>query len=702
VFLFQLEFFLYFVINAFSSNNILINFFLIFLLHYLLLRYIIQSFLYILQFPLLKPICFYSIAYSQLNELLNISKEYVNLYRNLKKQKKTFDQNDTLIIDEISNEIFAYLFFYKLLKTHGKLSVNQNDLYEKLDSWMKNYDEYKKKNIIVLNKNNENNIDNDNNNNNNNNINKLNEGKNFIYYLRKMNNDSNDIIKIINNFICNNYEILSLRRIYNIFINNTFSFLHHFSILFHKKFNNTDNYFITSDNKIIEYTIVTYDKLDTIFKNKNNRNINNDNRKEKNLILFCNPNGMIYQLFTPERFLFLLEGGCDILFWNYRGYGYSTGYSTFKNAKTDLIELFDYIHKKGIYKKYGAYGYSVGGGSATFLSKNRKLDVLIADRNFMNINEIANNISIFGGILSFLAKMLFFKYDYNVEEFIQSKNKNICKVVLCDPEDDIIPNSSSLKSGISKYIIRKYCIDKKLKKTENILELFLNIENNLNQANNFIKSILYIMDILIEFNKNPFKDFINKNKPNKKEKLDKTLLLNITENTELNKKNFKRILINTIARFFNCFNHSSENLESFRDIYEKRLKILHINNYFNNFFIWGTINDEKLKKNEFLNPFDTNNNSFYLDNAIEHLNKFLNDKFVKSMLGEEDNEIKYNHLMIIKNGLQILINKEDFLFFIKNIDIGHLIRLNCGHNGLYTEEDEKELSDILKNINFIK
>jgi hypothetical protein len=336
------------------------------------------------------------------------------------------------------------------------------------------------------------------------------------------------------------------------------------------------------------------------------------------------------------------------------------------------------------------------------LSKNRKLDVLIADRNFMNINEIANNISIFGGILSFLAKMLFFKYDYNVEEFIQSKNKNICKVVLCDPEDDIIPNSSSLKSGISKYIIRKYCIDKKLKKTENILELFLNIENNLNQANNFIKSILYIMDILIEFNKNPFKDFINKNKPNKKEKLDKTLLLNITENTELNKKNFKRILINTIVKFFNCFNHSSENLESFRDIYEKRLKILHINNYFNNFFIWGTINEEKLKKNEFLNPFDTNNNSFYLDNAIEHLNKFLNDKFVKSMLGEEDNEIKYNHLMIIKNGLQILINKEDFLFFIKNIDIGHLIRLNCGHNGLYTEEDEKELSDILKNINFIK
>ena len=60
---------------------------------------------------------------------------------------------------------------------------------------------------------------------------------------------------------------------------------------------------------------------------------------KKNLIIYCNPNGMIYQLFTPDRFLYLLEGGCDILFWNYRGYGGSTGYPTFKNAKTDVLEL---------------------------------------------------------------------------------------------------------------------------------------------------------------------------------------------------------------------------------------------------------------------------------------------------------------------------------------------------------------------------
>ena len=65
---------------------------------------------------------------------------------------------------------------------------------------------------------------------------------------------------------------------------------------------------------------------------------------------------MIYQLYTPEKFLFLLEGGCDILLWNYRGYGYSTGYPTFKNAKTDVVELFDYIKKKNL-KKFSYLSY---------------------------------------------------------------------------------------------------------------------------------------------------------------------------------------------------------------------------------------------------------------------------------------------------------------------------------------------------------
>ena len=683
---FQLEFFIFFIIRSITKNIIFENILLI-IIHLLILRYIIQSFLYILQFPLLKPLCFYSIACTQLKDLLDISKEYVNLYDNLKNQKKTFDQNDIIEIDNIANVINAYTLFFKELKTHGKLSNNQSNLYDNLCSWNKNYDEYKKKNNIELNINNK---DNDS---------EQNEKKNFIYYLRQMNNDSKEIIKILDNFICENYEILSLKKLYNIFFNNTFSFIHQFSIIFHNRFNNINYHFTTSDNKIIDYSIVTYAKLNENYKNKN---IDINKNKDKNLIIFCNPNGMVYQLYTPEKFLFLLEGGCDILFWNYRGYGYSTGTPTFKNAKTDIVELFDHIYIKGLYKKYGAYGYSVGGGSATFLCNKRNLDVLICDRNYICISEIARNISTFGGILYYLANILNFKYDYNVSEFIHSKNKNICKIVLCDPDDDIIPNCGSLKCGISKSIIKTYCKENNLKQTENIIDLFLNIQNHSKQADQFIKSILYIMDILIKFNENPFKNLINK-KPKKKETLDKSLLINSNDNMELNKSNYNKRLINTIIKFFKCFNFSSENLEKIKVISEKRLKVLHINNYFNNFFIWGSICKDKIKNVDgFLNPFDVKNNSFYLNNAIEHINKFLNDKFIKSMLSEGDYKIKYDNLIVIKNGLQILMNKnEEFLNSIKHNNIGSLIRLDCGHNGLYSEVDQKNLSDILKNIDFI-
>ena len=686
--IFQFQFLLYFILNS-IINDIYFIILLILIFYIILLRFIVQSFLYILQCPFLKSFCFYTISCSQFRDLLEVSIEFTNLYKNVKKQNKIFDQDDVLVINEISNVINSYLIILEEIKQKGALSQAQSDLYEALTLWKKNYKEYKnKKKVISTEK-------------------MKNENKNFMYFLGQMSYNSNQIIKILRNFICDNYQILSFKKLYNCFISKPFLSLEHYLILFQKKFNGTVYSFVTSDNKIIDYIIITYDRLNKVYKkaDNNTKNIKKENSNNKNLVIFCNPNGMIYQLYTPEKFLFLLEGGSDILLWNYRGYGYSTGYPTFKNAKTDVVELFDYIKKKNLYKKYGAYGYSVGGGSATFLCKNRNLDILICDRNYTDISTISRDINIFGEFLYYLSKILYFKYDNNVTEFMKSKNIKICKVVLCDPEDEIIPNSASLKSGISKYIIKEYCIENSLKITENILDLFLNIENNINQKNDFIKSLLYIMDIWIEFNKNPFKDLVSKkNKSSKKEdKLDKSLLINITENMEINNKNFRRKLVNTIVKFFKCFNYSSENLEAYKELQENRLKIIHIDTYFNNFFIWGSISRKKIKDVDgFSNPFDIKNNSYYLNNSIDTLNEFVNDKFIKSMLNEESNKEKYNHMMIIKNCFQIFKNKSEFSEELKKINIGSLIRLDCGHNGMESEVDKKNLIDILKSVDFIK
>ena len=690
---FQFQFLLYFTLK--SITNIYLTISLIIIFYYILLRFGVQSFLYILKCPLLGSLIFYGISCNQLRELLEALKQYISIYQILKNQIKTYTKDVMDDIINISNVVDSYLVFFTELKNRGKLTKSQNDLHKNLSLWMKNYEEYINTNIDL----NDDNGEKDE---------KVENEKNFIYYMRQMFNNSNEIIKILDNFICNNYQFLSLRSIYNCFINNTFSSIDQYSILFNRKFNGTIYSFITSDNKLIDYSIITYKKLDKMYKTKDiDENIKE--KKEyignKNLLIFCNPNAMIYQIIIPEKFLCFLEGGCDILLWNYRGYGYSTGYPTFKNAKTDIVELFDYIKKKSQYKKYGVFGYSVGGGCATFLCQKRYLDILICDRNYTNVSSIARSYSSFGEFLYFLSKILHFKYDYNVSEYIKSKNKNICKIILCDPEDEVIPNSASLKSGISKYIIKSYCIEHKLMITENILDLLLNSENKTNQKIKFIKSLLHIIEIRKKFNEDPYIDFIDK-KPNlniNEDNHDKSHLLTIDGNLEINERKFKKKVSKTIFNFFECFNNSSESLESFEFIEEKRLKIIHIYTFFNNFFVWGSrANIHTEDDNGFLNAFNTKNNSYYLNSAIDCLNDFLNDKFIKSMLTDENNKEIYHHLMLIKNCFQILKSKIEFSIMSKKFNIGSLIKLDCGHNGMQSEEETKALVDILKNVDFIK
>ena len=112
-------------------------------------------------------------------------------------------------------------------------------------------------------------------------------------------------------------------------------------------------------------------------------------------------------------------------------------------------------------------------------------------------------------------------------------------------------NIGSVKSSISKYII-KNCIQKS--KYENILDLIFNS----NEKNIFINALLNIMDFL--------------------------------EKNCLRRDN---LFVQNLNNFFNCFIYSSEDLKNFGNYEYKRLKILYINNFFNNFVVWGSIKCEE-------------------------------------------------------------------------------------------------------------
>ena len=695
--LLQLECLLLFIIHL-INNNIYFIILLELIFHLLFIRFIVQSILYVLHCPLLDSLCFYSISCNQISQLFVSAQNFVSLYKKIQKKNNGLEQKDILIIENIGNIINAYLYFFKVIKSGGKLSPNQNAVYIKLGLWMKIFDDYKKC-LHSFKENSEEEKE----------ILDENKHQDLMLFIKKMAIESNAILKLLNDFIGDNNEILSFKNLYNCFLNYDFFSLEQFSILFHKRFNNTYNSFITNDNQIIDYTIISYEKLDEMYKYNPKSKIKEPIKIEfnsKNLLLFCNPNGMIYQLFTPDKFLPFLEGGCDILLWNYRGYGGSSGYPTFKNAKTDALELFDYAKKKYInYNKFGVYGYSVGGGSAIFVANKRKLDVLICDRNFTNVSEIVKDIPYVGWFLNYLVKVLNFKYDYNINEFMNSKNKNICKIVLCDPDDEIIPNSASLKAGISKYIIKNYCAEHKLKIKENILELFLGSKDNL--ENKFIEALFNISSILKRFDENPFQDIIKTKKHktnNKKEKtnLNDFLLLNVSNNYNSDKKYFKNILIKTIIKIFNCFKFSAENLDNFRKKDENRLKVLFINNYFNNFIVWGSISKDKiLEANGFTNPFTTKNNISYLDSAINSISEFFEDKVVKNFENDEDYKTIIEYMNVIKKSLKIMRDNCQIFGQGNMFNKGNLIRLNCGHNGNFSDVDNKNLIDILKVVKFI-
>ena len=687
---FQLEFLLFFIIQS-ITNNIYFIIILNVITHLIFIRFLVQSILYVLHCPLLDSFCFYSVSCNHINHLFITVAKFISLYYKLQKKNKIIEQKDKKIIEETANMINAYINFFKTLKSGGKLSKNQNNVYIKLGTWIKTFDKYKNY-LESLNNENEKEVLDEN------------ENQYLMSFLKKMTDDSVYILRILNEFICETHEPFSFKNLYNCFVNYNFFSLEQYSLLFQNRFNNTYNYFITSDNKIIDYTIISYEKLDQKYKNKAKKNLNFNNNK--NLLIYCNPNGMLYQFYTPDRFLSFLEGGCDILLWNYRGYGGSTGNPTFKNAKTDVLELFDFAKKKYInYNKFGVYGYSVGGGSAVSLANKRKLDVLICDRNFSNVSEIVKDIPYIGIFLYYLIKFLNFKYDYNINEFMNPENKKICKIVLCDPNDEIIPNNASLKSGISKYIIKKYCEENKLKTKENILELFLETENNL--KNKFIEALININSILIKFDENPFQDIISTKTPkknNKKEKgdLNDFLLLNVSSNYNSDKSHFKNILIKTIIKIFNSFKFSPENLEDFKKKDETRLKLLYINDYFNNFFVWGTISDEKINEvNGFTNPFTINNNIFYFNAAIDAINSFFEEKTIQNFENFEEYKNIFENLNIIKKSLKILRDKSEIFKFEQKMNKGKLIRLNCGHNGSLSEADNQNLMDILKEVKFI-
>ena len=507
---------------------------------------------------------------------------------------------------------------------------------------------------------------------------------------------------IISQYSIVNYTFMSPSYLYNLIFNDTFGSLSLYSLQFKKNF----------ENYILEENFTPKGKIHyVLIRNKKEKenvdyNINNINTKENNnliidddsnnnlddgpLLIFCLPNGACYELMPPSKINFYMENGFSFLVWNYNGYGYSKGTPNFSNIKAGILELYDIIVKNPKYrfKKICVMGHSIGGVPAFYLAKNRHVDLLISDRNFCDLPRIVNNWHC-GSILNFLVKCLCIGNTDNINNYFNENLKDTYKIIIYSPIDTLILNDASVKSGISRYILKNYIIYKQrennniIRNKENILDIvFSNNEKEI-----FLNEFLELMNLHFynnnDQNLNYDQDFLN----NSYEEQD-FYKQDYISNNNLKKGNLSQsetdILISFFGKFFGCC-CDDLNILIKLNVSLRRQKI-YINNFFNNLLIWGIQSSDKKNENEL--EFLSYKGRKTLKEANELLFEFI------SSIHEID---KTKNTLLIEN---ISKNIRKILDVIDNLDIKFEgININYFQNIEDNKLEEKLISKSEEDIN---
>ena len=498
-------------------------------------------------------------------------------------------------------------------------------------------------------------------------------------------------------------------------------------------------YYLMNQNlskKIYEQkTLITKDgkaKLDYIIINHNT----GIKQKIKKLMILCGPNAEPYQIFIRNFSLnTYLDKGIDILCWNYRGYGFSTGKANFDNLRQDIISIYEEIKKNYNYEKIGVHGVSLGGIPACHLAGNKKdVKLLVSDRNFGQIENIAKNC-LLGNVLVFIYKLLFIPNSNNVENYLNGKG---VKILLNDPSDEIVTEEGALKTMISEKLCNEFI---KIKNLDNEIIELNNIENkdtlednndNINNIDNQIeieddehnnlKDNIHNNDISLKIINNSNYDLIHQsnqineiiNKTNNLTFLDLLLssdknififnLINISQ--FLKSENDQEILDPDLFEFIK--NNISDILKSFKSAGDSLYRIIEINNYkynqnlfieniFNNLIIWGTY--DKLDDYGSI-YYSTEFIEIMIDKNMNQISSFLNSEIINKIKNIEiikNINIYYNHLKKIKKRIKFIgIKTEKRFIYLKDGEKfeneliklrGNLVSLSCGHNGQLSEQE---------------
>ena len=108
----------------------------------------------------------------------------------------------------------------------------------------------------------------------------------------------------------------------------------------------------------------------------------------KKVVIICQPNAAVYELSCFEHRVldFYLVNGFTVIYWNYRGYGRSTGIPSMSNLRSDGEKLVELVREKLQPEKVVVHGRSLGGHVAKSLAST--VDLVICDRTFSSISKL--------------------------------------------------------------------------------------------------------------------------------------------------------------------------------------------------------------------------------------------------------------------------------------------------------------------------
>ena len=615
-----------------------IAFFFQLFLNFVVIHYVTGNVIFILQLSIYRQIMAFNDGCNHAEDISRALSDLIIALKDLDEVKTIIVKNPFPDITDTYLFIKQYLGIFGKIKKKFGLSPNQDNLYRALNAFCLTYKEFDFKHYVER---------------------KKSENPIFKLGMKKLEADALIIKEIVDDFRCEEYEWYSYKFIRTMMYNDCLGSFNQLKIKFENNFSPKYYSLRTPDNNIIEYAI-----LKTLHLGEDSK---------PNLLIYCIPNGMAFQSFAPSRLSMYLYKNVDILFWNYRGYGASTGHSTFRNVKNDVISLYDEVvgRNRSDWDMIGVHGYSIGGIAAAHLARYRQVDLLVSDRNFSNIEYIAKSYQTFGYIAFILYKLLCMNSTYTIENYMNVLNKKCYKILLCDPDDSIINNNGSVKSGISRYIIKNHLVGNE-KKINNILDALLDST----KKNELIESLLFLCDIY-------YKD----------ELYEKDALF--LQERYSNEKFFIIDEIRSNMRmFFGAFREATEDLASVVEIKSKRVQRLFLETFFNNLSIWGCQSKDK-KEYECYSP---TNNTRVIDKALGYLYKILSNNTIKIIIQKGETLEAIKRIQLIHTHFNFLKEKMNAMTFNSTeFDKGNLVKISCGHNGMLdSNEHEVFLNHLFK------